>query len=68
MTLRLDTCGEPVAVRRVVAVGAGEAITELVDQLARATDHPMVVVGACTEGRLVEDIPAAAEIRTDPAC
>ena len=56
-----------IAVRRVVAVGAGEAITELVDQLARATDHPMVVVGACTEGgRLVEDIPVAAEIRTDP--
>ena len=39
-----------IAVRRVVAVGAGEAITELVDQLARVTDHPMVVVGACTEG------------------
>ena len=49
--------------RRVVAVGAGEAITELVDQLARVTDHPMVVVGACTEGgTLVEDIPVVAEI------
>jgi exopolysaccharide biosynthesis polyprenyl glycosylphosphotransferase len=56
-----------VAVRRVVAVGAGEAITELVDQLARVTDHPMVVVGACTEGgSLVEDIPVGAEIRLDP--
>jgi exopolysaccharide biosynthesis polyprenyl glycosylphosphotransferase len=56
-----------VAVRRVVAVGGGEAITELVDQLARVTDHPMVVVGACTEGgALVEDIPIGAEIRIDP--
>jgi exopolysaccharide biosynthesis polyprenyl glycosylphosphotransferase len=56
-----------IAVRRVVAVGAGEAITELVDQLARVTDHPMVVVGACTEGGvLVEDIPVGAEIRIDP--
>jgi exopolysaccharide biosynthesis polyprenyl glycosylphosphotransferase len=53
-----------VAVRRVVAVGGGAAITELVDQLAKVTDHPMVVVGACTEGgALVEDIPVAAEIR-----
>jgi exopolysaccharide biosynthesis polyprenyl glycosylphosphotransferase len=57
-----------IAVRRVVAVGAGEAITELVDQLARVTDHPMVVVGACKEGGLlVEDIPVVAEIRSDPA-
>ena len=57
-----------VAVRRVVAVGRGEAITELVDQLARFTDHPMVVVGACTEGgALVEDVPVGAEIRLDPA-
>jgi exopolysaccharide biosynthesis polyprenyl glycosylphosphotransferase len=56
-----------VAVRRVVAVGAGEAITDLVDQLARVTDHPMVVVGACTEGgTLVEDVPVGAEIRIDP--
>ena len=56
-----------IAVRRVVAVGAGEAITELVDQLARVTDHPMVVVGACTEGgALVEDVPVGAEIRIDP--
>jgi exopolysaccharide biosynthesis polyprenyl glycosylphosphotransferase len=55
-----------IAVRRVVAVGAGEAITELVDQLARVTDHPMVVVGACTEGgALVEDVPVGAEIRID---
>jgi exopolysaccharide biosynthesis polyprenyl glycosylphosphotransferase len=57
-----------VAVRRVVAVGGGEAITTLVDQLARVTDHPMVVVGACTEGgALVEDVPVGAEIRIDPA-
>ncbi len=57
-----------IAVRRVVAVGRGEAITELVDQLARVTDHPMVVVGACTEGgALVEDVPVGAEIRLDPA-
>ena len=56
-----------VGMRRVVAVGGGEAITELVDQLARATDHPMVVVGACTEGgNLVEDVPVGAEIRIDP--
>jgi exopolysaccharide biosynthesis polyprenyl glycosylphosphotransferase len=56
------------AVRRVVVVGAGEAISELVDQLARVTDHPMVVVGACTEGgTLVEDVPVGAEIRIDPA-
>jgi exopolysaccharide biosynthesis polyprenyl glycosylphosphotransferase len=56
-----------IGVRRVVAVGAGEAITELVDQLARVTDHPMVVVGACTEGgALVEDVPVGAEIRIDP--
>jgi exopolysaccharide biosynthesis polyprenyl glycosylphosphotransferase len=49
-----------IAVRRVLAVGAGEAISELVDQLARVTDHPMVVVGACTEGgTLTEDIPSA---------
>jgi exopolysaccharide biosynthesis polyprenyl glycosylphosphotransferase len=49
-------------------VAAGEAITELVDQLARVTDHPMVVVGACTEGgTLVEDVPVGAEIRIDPA-
>ncbi|HEY9376758.1 MAG TPA: sugar transferase, partial [Jiangellaceae bacterium] len=57
-----------IAVRRVVAVGRSEAITELVDQLARVTDHPMVVVGACTEGgTLDEDIPVVAEIRSDPA-
>jgi exopolysaccharide biosynthesis polyprenyl glycosylphosphotransferase len=56
-----------IAVRRVVAVGVGEAITKLVDQLARVTDHPMVVVGACTEGgKLVEDVPVGAEIRLDP--
>ena len=56
-----------IAVRRVVAVGAGEAITDLVDQLARVTDHPMVVVGACTEGgALAEDIPVVGEIRVDP--
>jgi exopolysaccharide biosynthesis polyprenyl glycosylphosphotransferase len=56
-----------IAVRRVVAVGAGEAITDLVDQLARVTDHPMVVVGACTEGGvLAEDIPVVGEIRVDP--
>ena len=56
-----------IAVRRVVAVGAGEAITELVDQLARVTDHPMVVVGACTEGgALAEDIPVVGEVRIDP--
>jgi exopolysaccharide biosynthesis polyprenyl glycosylphosphotransferase len=56
-----------IAVRRVVAVGAGEAITELVDQLARVTDHPMVVVGACIEGgTLAEDIALAAEIQIDP--
>jgi exopolysaccharide biosynthesis polyprenyl glycosylphosphotransferase len=56
-----------IAVRRVMAVGAGEAITELVDQLARVTDHPMVVVGACIEGgTLAEDIALAAEIRIDP--
>jgi exopolysaccharide biosynthesis polyprenyl glycosylphosphotransferase len=55
-----------IAVRRVVAVGAGEAITDLVDQLARVTDHPMVVVGACTEGgALAEDIPVVGEIRID---
>jgi exopolysaccharide biosynthesis polyprenyl glycosylphosphotransferase len=56
-----------IAVRRVVAVGAGEAITDLVDQLARVTDHPMVVIGACTEGgALAEDIPVVGEIRVDP--
>jgi len=57
-----------IAVRRVVAVGAGEAITELVDQLARVTDHPMVVVGACTEGgALAEDIPVVGEVRIEPS-
>jgi exopolysaccharide biosynthesis polyprenyl glycosylphosphotransferase len=56
-----------IAVQRVVAVGAGQAINELVDQLARVTDHPMVVVGACAEGgALAEDIPVVGEIRTDP--
>jgi exopolysaccharide biosynthesis polyprenyl glycosylphosphotransferase len=56
-----------IAVQRVVAVGAGQAINELVDQLARVTDHPMVVVGACTEGgTLAEDIPVVGEIRIDP--
>jgi exopolysaccharide biosynthesis polyprenyl glycosylphosphotransferase len=56
-----------IAVQRVVAVGAGQAINELVDQLARVTDHPMIVVGACTEGgALAEDIPVAGEIGIDP--
>lgn len=52
-----------IAVRRVLTVGSGEAISELVDQLARVTDHPMVVVGACPEGgALTEDIPSAGTI------
>jgi len=52
--------------RRVVAVGPGRQVSDFVDQLAIETDHPMVVVGACTEGGdLTEDIPVAAKI--DPA-
>lgn len=52
-----------IAVRRVLAVGSGEAISELVDQLARVTDHPMIVVGACAEGgTLAADIPSAGAI------
>jgi exopolysaccharide biosynthesis polyprenyl glycosylphosphotransferase len=51
---------EGVAVQRVLAVGPGEAVSELVDQLSFVTDHPMVVVGACAEGgALTEDIPVA---------
>lgn len=53
-----------IGVHRVVAVGSGEAVSALVDQLAKVTDHPMVVVGACTEGGTPsEDIPVAARIR-----
>lgn len=53
-----------VGLRRVVAVGPGEAISELVDELATVTDHPNVVVAACTEGGvLTEDIPVARELR-----
>ena len=52
--------------RRVIAVGAGGPVSELVDQLATGTDHPNVVVGACTEGgALTEDIPVAGRIDPD---
>ena len=57
-----------IAVRRLLAVGPGDAVSELVDQLSLVTDHPMVVVGACTEGgTLAEDIPIAGVIDAERA-
>lgn len=60
-TKRLRRAG--VDLRRVIAVGPGRLVSDFVDQLATETDHPIVVVGACTEGGdLTEDIPVAAKI------
>lgn len=48
-----------VAVRRVLAIGPGASISDMMDRFAADTEHPFVVVGACVEGDngLVEDVP-----------
>jgi exopolysaccharide biosynthesis polyprenyl glycosylphosphotransferase len=53
-----------VALRRILAVGTGFGVTNLVDLLSAGTEHELVVVGACAEGTgpVVEDVPVIARL------